>query len=76
MSESCDSIDYSLPGSSVHRILQARILEWVAISFSKTPLIEGSKFAFSVHYLACTILGGLLGGSVVKDPPAMQETWV
>jgi len=28
-------IDYSLPGSSVHGILQARILEWVAISFSR-----------------------------------------
>ena len=28
----CDSMDYSLPGSSVHGILQARILEWVAIS--------------------------------------------
>ena len=27
-------MDYSLPGSSVHGILQARILEWVAISFS------------------------------------------
>ena len=31
----CDPMDYSLPGSSVHGILQARILEWVAISFSK-----------------------------------------
>ena len=30
-----DPMDYSLPGSSVHRIFQARILEWVAISFSK-----------------------------------------
>ena len=29
-------MDYSLPGSSVHGILQARILEWVAISFSKS----------------------------------------
>ena len=28
-------MDYSLPGSSVHEILQARILEWVAISFSR-----------------------------------------
>ena len=27
----CDPMDYSLPGSSVHRISQARILEWVAI---------------------------------------------
>ena len=30
----CDPMDYSPPGSSVHGILQARILEWVAISFS------------------------------------------
>ena len=31
----CDPVDCSLPGSSVHGILQARILEWVAISFSR-----------------------------------------
>ena len=31
----CDPVDCSPPGSSVHRILQARILEWVAISFSR-----------------------------------------
>ena len=31
----CDSMDCSLPGSSVHGILQAKILEWVAISFSR-----------------------------------------
>ena len=30
----CDPMDYSPPGSSVPRILQARILEWVAICFS------------------------------------------
>ena len=30
----CDPVDRSLPGSSVHGILQARILEWVVISFS------------------------------------------
>ena len=30
----CDPIDGSLPGFSVHGILQARTLEWVAISFS------------------------------------------
>ena len=28
-------MDYSLPGSSVHGISQARVLEWVAISFSR-----------------------------------------
>ena len=31
----CNPMDYSLPGSSVCGILQARILEWVAISFSR-----------------------------------------
>ena len=30
----CDPMDCSLPGFSVHGILQARTLEWVAISFS------------------------------------------
>ena len=34
-SNSCDAMDCSLPGCSVHGILQARILESVAISFSK-----------------------------------------
>ena len=29
-----DPMDYSLPGSSVHGIFQARVLEWGAIAFS------------------------------------------
>ena len=33
----CDPMDCSLPGLSVNGILQARILEWVAIPFSKGP---------------------------------------
>ena len=31
----CNPVDCSLPGSSVHEISQARILEWFAISFSR-----------------------------------------
>ena len=31
----CNTMDYSLPGSEVHGILQARILEWIAISSSR-----------------------------------------
>ena len=31
----CDPMDCSQPGSSIHGILQARILVWVAISFSR-----------------------------------------
>ena len=33
----CDPIDGSPPGSPVPRILQARVLEWVAIAFSEKP---------------------------------------
>ena len=40
----CDSMNCSLPGSSVHVILQARILEWVAIPFSRGIFpIQGSN---------------------------------
>ena len=35
--QSCNPMDCSPPGSSVHGLFQARILEWVAISFSRGP---------------------------------------
>ena len=31
----CEPMDCSLPGSSIHGIFQAIVLEWVAISFSR-----------------------------------------
>ena len=50
----CNPTDCSLPGSSIHGILQARILEWVAVSFSRgssrprnrthVSLIAGRRF--------------------------------
>ena len=48
----CDPIDCSL-GFSVHRISQAKILEWVAISFSKPPLdcsVKGAIYIIKVSY--------------------------
>ena len=39
----CNRIDCSPPGSSVHEILQERILEWVAVSFSREPHNPGIK---------------------------------
>ena len=39
----CDPIDCSLPGSSVHGIFQARILEWVAVSFSRGSSRPGEQ---------------------------------
>ena len=50
----CDSMDYSLPGSFVHAILQARILEWVAIPFSPgdlpDPEIEPGSPALQANF--------------------------
>ena len=39
-----DPVDGSLPGSSVHGIFQARVLEWVAIAFSVFPSINKTVF--------------------------------
>ena len=40
----CNPMDCSLPGSSVHGIFQARILEWVAISFSNIQKKKKSHY--------------------------------
>ena len=47
----CDPMDCSLPGSSIHGIFQARILEWVAISFSNIGDI-GLNFFICIMSLA------------------------
>ena len=39
----CNPMDCSLPGSCIHGILQARVLEWVAISFSRGLPNSGTK---------------------------------
>ena len=36
----CDPIDCSLPGSSIHGILQARVLEWIVIAFSSMAMTK------------------------------------
>jgi len=36
----CDPMDCSLPGSSVHGIFRAKVLEWVAIAFSLEAIIK------------------------------------
>ena len=43
VSDSLQPYDYSPPGSSVHGILQARILEWVTIPFSRDLLTQGTN---------------------------------
>ena len=41
----CDPMDFSPPGSSVHGIFQARVLEWVAIAFCKRVLAKECYFS-------------------------------
>ena len=50
----CDPMDCSLPGSSIHGILQARVLEWGAIAFSVCLTLlhyffSASSFAQNIH---------------------------
>ena len=56
----CDPWDYSPPGSSVHEILQARILEWVAISPPEDPSRSQWRGLFCVKKAKTDNLGKLL----------------
>ena len=52
-----DPMDCSLPGSSVHGIFQARVLEWGAIAFSRPLFLLQLKFArllFTLLYFSCS----------------------
>ena len=54
-------MDCSLPGSSVHGILQARLLEWVAISFSlRQKAIHQMMYYWQFTYSRCKHHGGWL----------------
>ena len=63
----CDPINYSPPGSTVHGILQARMLEWVAISSLwdlPNPGIELTSLASSA----------LAGGFFTTEPPGKPQS--
>ena len=59
MSDSCNPMDCSPPGFFVHGILQARILEWVAIASSRGSSNPGIELASSA----------LAGGFFTTEPP-------
>ena len=59
----CDLMDYSLPGFSVHGILQARILEWVAIPFSSRSSQPGDQ----------TQVSPLQVNSLLLEPPGKPK---
>ena len=70
----CDPIDGSPPGSSVPGVLQPRILEWVAISFSNEW-----KWKVKVKSLSCVWLFSTPWTVAYQAPPSMgfsrQEYW-
>ena len=70
----CDPIDGSPPGSTVPGILQARTLEWVAISFSNVW-----KWKVKVKSLSCVRLLAIPWTAAHQAPPSMgfsrQEYW-
>jgi len=71
ISDSLQSLDCSPPGSSVHGILQARILEWVAIPFSR-----GSFWPKDQICISCIagrfLLSGLPGKPIMDTPPPIM----
>ena len=68
----CDPRYCSPPGSSVHSVFQARILEWVVISFSR-----GSSWTRDQTCVSC-IEGGFftVWAQMVKNPLSMRDTWI
>ena len=85
----CDPMDCSLSGSSVHGIFQARVLEWIAISFSKgssrprnqtrVSSIAGRFFtswATILHSTYVHFKRSICLTQTVKHLPAMRETRV
>ena len=58
----CDPMDCNPPGSSVHGISQARILEWVTISFSR-----GSSQLRDQTHVSC-LAGGFLTTEPLQKP--------
>ena len=70
----CDPIDGSPPGFSVPGILQARTLEWVAISFS-----NAWKWKVKVKWLSCVWLLATPWTAAHQAPPSMgfsgQQYW-
>ena len=66
----CDPMDYSPPGFSVHGILQAGILEWVAISFSRafsSPGIEPTSAALAGGFFTTELLQKPSGRSLENN---------
>ena len=64
-----DPMDYSLPGSSIHGLFQARVLEWGAIAFSDGKRRKRQNLKVRIR--------GLGGGPKVRTPHFhCRRAWV
>ena len=77
-----DLMDYSLPGSSVHGIFQARVLEWGAITFSEERVLEvqilgshGRSVCVCVCVCVCVRARAQLSDSFVTPPARLLCPW-
>ena len=66
----CNPVDCCSPDSSVHRIPQARILEWVAIPFS-----GGSSQPRDWTWVSCTAGGGFFTVWATREVHNIQGPW-
>ena len=79
----CNPMDCSLPGSSVHGILQARILEWVAMRYSRelhvnlypTPRFFCLFVFVFVFLLNCPVCRILAPQPRIKPLPSVLGAW-
>ena len=62
----CDPTSCRVPGSSVHGIFQARILEWAVISYSRDLANSGIK----------PTSPALAGGLFTIAPPGKPSVWL
>ena len=73
----CDSMDCSLPGSFVHGILQARILEWVGYSLYPSTtllnLLSKERKTRQYSFIQWTLKGGLLWVSRMVSPGVIRK---
>ena len=72
----CDSMDCSLPDSSVHGIFQARILEWVAISFSRRSSRHRDWTQVSRIICRCFTVWATREVNSVKPGTCPPSTWI
>ena len=70
----CEPMGCSLPGSSVHGIFQARVLEWVAISFSKGIFLTWRSNSDLLHCRQ-TLYHLSHQGSICYDIDVIYELW-